>query len=459
MFFRFPSIMSRIAFLHIVAVVIIAIVMPIGLYALLNVAASNLHHRVMRQHAEAIAENLKSHEDGSWSLPLPIGLRDFYSEAYGRYVYSVVDEGGRVLVASRKELSPIFSEDKLLSHVEDYELRRGGRLISGSSIPKDIAGKKIWIQVAEDFSHRDALIDDILADFFRRVGWIVIPLLLLLLVADLVIFRRALRPLREASLQAQQIGPTRTDIRLPTKEMPNEIVPLVQAVNQAFARLEHGFRIQRDFTADAAHELRTPLAVLRTRVDTGVDPAIRKELQKDIETMSRMVSQLLDIAELDASVVEQSEKADLRAVCSDVAEAMAPLALAQQKNISLKVPDTALWVQGNAEMLKRAVRNLVENAIRHTPDGTEVEIVLDQSGMVSVLDQGEGIPASERELIFQRFWRRDHRQAGSSGLGLSIVQRIVEAHRGTIAVKSRPTGGTDFSLQFAVAEGGQETRA
>jgi signal transduction histidine kinase len=275
-----------------------------------------------------------------------------------------------------------------------------------------------------------------------------------LLAADLVIFRRALRPLREASLQAQQIGPTRIDVRLPTREMPNEIVPLVQAVNQALDRLERGFRMQREFTADAAHELRTPLAVLRTRVDTGVDPAIRNELQKDIESMSRMLSQLLDIAELDASVVDQSEKADLRAVCADVAEAMAPLALAQDKSIALSTPDASVWIRGNSEMLKRAVRNLVENAIRHTPVGTEVEIVLDGEGTVSVLDRGEGIPASDRELIFQRFWRRDHRRRGSAGLGLSIVQRIVDAHHGRIVVKSRPAGGAEFSLRFAVIEAG-----
>jgi signal transduction histidine kinase len=454
MLFRFPSIMWRVAFLHVVALVVIAIVMPIGLYALLNMAASNLHLSAMRDHADAIAENLKPSADGGWSLHLPVGLQDLYSEAYGRYVYAVVDGSGKALFASRKELSPIFSKDRHLPDVATYELRRGGRLISGSSNPREIDGRKVWIQVAEDLSHRDFLVDDIIAHFFRRVGWIVVPILMALLAADLVIFRRALRPLREASLQAQQIGPTRIDVRLPTREMPNEIVPLVQAVNQAFDRLEQGFRMQREFTADAAHELRTPLAVLRTRVDTGVDPAIRNELQKDIESMSRMLSQLLDIAELDASVVDQSEKADLRAVCADVAEAMAPLALAQDKSIALSTPDASVWIRGNSEMLKRAVRNLVENAIRHTPVGTEVEIVLDGEGTISVLDRGEGIPVSDRELIFQRFWRRDHRRRGSAGLGLSIVQRIVDAHHGRIVVKSRPAGGAEFSLRFAVIEAG-----
>jgi signal transduction histidine kinase len=99
-------------------------------------------------------------------------------------------------------------------------------------------------------------------------------------------------------------------------------------------------------------------------------------------------------------------------------------------------------------MLKRAVRNLAENALRHTPVGTEVEIVLDENANVSVLDQGEGISDSERELIFQRFWRRNHHSSGSAGLGLSIVKRIMETHAGTIELKQRPGGGAEFILHF-----------
>jgi len=448
MVLRFSSIMSRIAFLHFFALVIIAIAMPIGLYVLLKIAASNLQFRVMGEHAEAIAEQLRADEKGNWSLSLAPRLQNLYSEAYGRYVYAVIDENRNTLFASRKNLAPIFRKDELLPKVANYEVRRGGRVISGSSIPKEVDGRKVWIQVAEDFSHRDVLIDDIVGDFFHRVGWIVVPMLLLLLAADLVIFRRALRPLREASVRAQEISPARTDVRLSSAGMPSEIVPLVQAVNQALDRLEQGFHIQREFTADAAHELRTPLAVLRARVDTEVDPSIKPKLQRDIDGMGRIVSQLLDMAELDASTINRAEKADLRVVCADVAEALAPLALAQQKRVAFKAPEESVWINGNAEMLKRAVRNLAENALRHTPVGTEVEIVLDENANVSVLDQGEGISDSERELIFQRFWRRDHRSPGSAGLGLSIVKRIMDAHAGIIELRQRSGGGAEFILRF-----------
>src|SRR5262249_44046800 len=110
-----------------------------------------------------------------------------------------------------------------------------------------------------------------------------------------------------------------------------------------------------------------------------------------------------------------------------------------------------VWINGNAEMLSRAIRNLVENAINHSPPGTTVEIVVDDDGMVHVLDEGPGIKDDDRELIFRRFWRRDRRRARPAGLGLSIVQRIAEAHAAAVEVGNRPTGGANFSLRFGRA--------
>src|SRR5262245_914768 len=247
---------------------------------------------------------------------------------------------------------------------------------------------------------------------------------------------------------AQKISPHRMDVRLSPQDIPKEILPLVQAVNQALDRLEAGFRAQREFTADAAHELRTPLTILRSRIDTLTDRSMSKALHKDIEGMARIVNQLLDIAELESLSIDPVEKADLQAISAEVAEFAAPLALAHGKNIALSGSEAPVWVSGNAEMLARAIRNRVENAINHSPAGTTVEIVVEDSGMVRVLDEGPGIKEEERELMFQRFWRRDRRRTGGAGLGLSIVQRIAEAHAATISVENRPTGGATFSLGF-----------
>ena len=443
------SIFSRIIFLHVIAVVVTAIFMPLVLYWFVRSAANDLHDQAMREQADLVARHLTLGADGSWGLDLPLALQDLYSQAYGRYAYAVIDDGGGVLFSSLKDQTPLFVRDPRSPDRAFLTMRHGEDAMSGVSVEKDISGRKVWVQVGEDFAHRDAIIDDVVGEFFRRVGWITLPILLFLLGVDIAIFRRALRPLVSASEMAKQINPKRTDVRLSAESIPTEILPLVKAVNQALDRLEAGFRVQREFTADAAHELRTPLTILRSRIDTLADRKVSQALHQDIEGMARIVSQLLDIAELDTLAIDPQEKADLRAVSAEVAEFAAPLALAQGKDIALSGTEASVWVHGNAEMLSRAIRNLIENAINHSPAGATVEIVVEAKGVVRVLDAGPGIKDEERELIFQRFWRRDRRRAGSAGLGLSIVQRIADAHAAVLNVENRPTGGAEFSLSFS----------
>jgi signal transduction histidine kinase len=165
-----------------------------------------------------------------------------------------------------------------------------------------------------------------------------------------------------------------------------------------------------------------------------------------------MVSQLLEMAELEDFVVDPGETADLRSVAADVAAFIAPLAVAQGKTIALGGAEKPVWIAGNPETVFRAIRNLAENALSHTPAGTAVEIEVSTDGVVRVLDAGPGVPMGEREHIFRRFWRRDRRRPGSAGLGLSIVQRILEAHAATIAVENRASGGAVFSLSFRLIE-------
>ena len=445
---QFKSIISRIVFLHVVAVVITSILMSLALSWLLSYATDNIHNKAMQEQAVAVGEHLSVGADGRLELKLPSDLLGLYSQAYGRYSYAVIDADGTVLFSSLKEHAPLFPADNRSSALEFLQQRRGDATVSGASVRKTIGNRTVWIQAGEDLANRDVLIDDIVADFYKNVGWITLPILLVLLIADIAIFRRALRPLREASEIAADIGPRRPGVRLPTDEIPQEVQPLVSAVNQGLDRLEEGFRIQRDFTADAAHELRTPLSILRTRIDFLEDQEMRKALRQNVEGMAHIVSQLLDIAELDAFVVDPQEKADLKSVASEVAEFVAPLALAQGKDVALSGASEPVWVRGNPEMLSRAIRNLAENAINHTAVGSTVEFVVEADGTVSVLDQGPGISEHERKLIFRRFWRRDRRKAGSTGLGLSIVQRIAELHSATVTVENRQPRGARFSVRF-----------
>jgi signal transduction histidine kinase len=444
------SIVSRIVYLHVATIFVASIFMPLVLYGMLNHAAEDLHHRALSSQADEIAQYLHLQSDGSLALDLPPAVRDLYAENYGRYEFSVLDATGRVVVSSQADPAAAAGRATATTPAEPhfFEYLRGQKLLYGAEMPEMVAGQRVWVQVSEDLQHRDVLIDDIVTNFLVDVGWVPVPILVLLLIIDIAIFWRALRPVVQASDLAANIGPARTDVRLPISGMPREIVPLVLAVNAAFDRLEQGIRAQRDFAADAAHELRTPLTILRTQIDTLGDDAITRALRSDIAGMSRIINQLLEIAELETLVVAPEQRTELRSVCIEVAGFLAPLAIAQGKQVAVIGTDAEIWVRGDVETLYQALRNLAENAIAHTAPGSTVELLPALPGSVEVLDRGPGVPVATREHIFRRFWRVDRRRVGGGGLGLAIVARIVEAHGGAITVEDRAGGGAVFTLRL-----------
>jgi len=291
---KFRSVVSRIIALHLLAIVVASICMPLALYMMLNYAAQELHHRALRERADEILRYLAREPDGTPQLSLPAVLAQFYSEAYGRAAFAVLDLGGHVLFSSAAGGGAIIRPRPQATPIEYFAVHRGGTNLVGVTITADIGGQRVLLQVSEDLEHRDVLIDDIVADFFTRVGWITAPILLLLLVIDVMIFRRELKPIVAASALAERIGPARTELRLPEEGMPQEVVPLVHAVNQALDRLEEGFRGQREFTADAAHELRTPLSQRKTVAVTGADHPVR--VCGNADTLGRAIRNLVENA-------------------------------------------------------------------------------------------------------------------------------------------------------------------
>ncbi|RAI41567.1 hypothetical protein CH341_21395 [Rhodoplanes roseus] len=435
--------------MHVVAVGTIALFVPLSLYLLLVAETSSLHREAMREQADRIASHLVT-TGGRWRLDLPKDMRDLYSEALGRYIYAVVGDDGTVLFSSRYAAQAIFPDAPFTSKPEFLQAEPPHSNISGTRIPRTEGDHTVYIEVAENLSHRDVLIDDIVSNFIPRVAWITLPILLLLLGVETHVVRRVFRPVQEASERARQISPRRTDIRLSLQDIPSEIAPLVVAVNEALDRLEQGFRVQREFTADAAHELRTPITILRTRIDTLVDDRVAEPLRRDLETMTRVVTQLLEMAEVENMALGDSERADLLAVAADVIAFLVPLAIAEGRSIALSGVEEPVWVAGHAEVIGRAFRNLIENAIRHTPAGTVVEVIVEADGTVHVCDEGPGIADAEREFLFRRFWRRDRKRSGGAGLGLSIVRRIMELSGGSVTVANRTDGGACFTLRFRV---------
>jgi signal transduction histidine kinase len=296
-------------------------------------------------------------------------------------------------------------------------------------------------------------IEWLLEEFVEHFGWIWLPFALVLILVNLVIIHRGLRPLRRASARAAAIGPDSVSERLPEQGMPREVLPLVRAVNQALDRLEAGYEAQRGFIADAAHELRTPLAVLDAHLALIGTPGA--PIREDVAGMVRLVDQLLDLARLDALRIAPDDMVDLARLAVEVSAHLAPLALGQGRLIEVVGDDRPLPVRGAHDPLFRALRNLVENAVCHAPAGSTVSVELAVSAtgepVLRVIDRGPGIPPDMHAHVFERFWQGGRDRADGSkgaGLGLSIVARTMAAHGGSVSVEDTPGGGASFTLHF-----------
>ncbi|HWF65382.1 MAG TPA: ATP-binding protein, partial [Rhizomicrobium sp.] len=260
--------------------------------------------------------------------------------------------------------------------------------------------------------------------------------------------RTGLRRVAAISRRAAQIDPRSTDVRLPVEGLPSELRPLVQAVNSAFDRLQEGFAVQRRFTANAAHELRTPLTMLTAGLDElQANEAVGK-LRADVMRMNRLVNQLLQVARLDAVPLDVNAQVDLARVAAQVVEYLAPWAIALHRTVGLDAHEGPILVSGNAEEISNAIRNLVENAVWHSPQGTEVMVSVSADRAVTVIDRGPGVPVEDRSRIFSRFWRGKAVAVPGAGLGLSIVAEIMRLHGGAVEVGDVPGGGAFFKLSF-----------
>jgi two-component system, OmpR family, sensor histidine kinase TctE len=271
-----------------------------------------------------------------------------------------------------------------------------------------------------------------------------------------LIGRWSLRPLARASREAAAIGPANPSGRVSVEALPREVRPLVDAVNGALERLDRAYAAQRRLTADAAHELRTPLAVLglrlqRAKLDAAVDwPAV----ERDLAQMSRLVGQLLDLARLeDPARLEDRAglgPVNLARVAREAAATVLPLAEGKGRPLEVEAVD-AVSLLGRPEELRGAVRNLLENALVHGEGAVRVSVREEPGGdtgrrvVVEVADQGPGIAEGLREEVFERFHKAAPSEAGA-GLGLAIVRQVAHAHGGEARVRPGPGCRVEISL-------------
>jgi two-component system OmpR family sensor kinase len=304
----------------------------------------------------------------------------------------------------------------------------------------------IAVQVAQPMGVREELA--------ARAAWrTILPFVLLLpLLAVLVWFAvtRGLQPLRTVAAAVKARSPASLD-RLPDENVPDELKPLVRALNDLLPRLSQAFEMQRSFVADAAHELRTPLTALRLQLQLAAraqDDAERTEafaaLRHGLDRATHMVEQLLTLAREEPSNVRRdTADVDLTVLASEVIGAHAPFAEARRIDLGLARHEPDMVVRGEAEPLRTLLSNLVDNALRYTPPGGRVDVSVyrsDEGAVAEIVDTGPGIPPEEYTRVFDRFYRRGGSDAPGSGLGLAIVKSIADRHRARVALDEGPGG-------------------
>jgi signal transduction histidine kinase len=258
------------------------------------------------------------------------------------------------------------------------------------------------------------------------------------------------RPLRRLESAAAAVGEGDLAARAPFDEGPPEVRSLAAVFNATVAKLEQSLRSQREFVADASHQLRTPLTALRLRLENperDVSPTVAGELDAavgEVDRLAALVDDLLGLARADAQVERQSEAVDARTLASERVKAWSALAGEHRVALELRTNGGGI-VQSSPERLRHVLDNLIENAIEASPEGGTVSVTVSHDEL-RIADDGPGLDAAERERAFDRFWRG--RVGEGSGLGLAIVKRLVELDGGTVTLEPRTVGGLEAIVRL-----------
>ncbi|TPK92727.1 MULTISPECIES: HAMP domain-containing sensor histidine kinase [unclassified Mesorhizobium] len=338
----------------------------------------------------------------------------------------------------------------LLDNISDARID----LAIGEAAPP--GGKIRWadtaagsVQIMSDTKGKLALLR-VLGQAPNLFLWGILPLAGLMALATLFatpwVVRGALSGLGRAAKAAGQIDIDKRGVQLPLDGVPKEVAPLVDAVNAALSRLDAGYARHKRFLTDAAHELRTPVAILNTRLATLPATPERARLLQDAARLSTLADQLLDLQRLDRQS-EHFGPVDLVTLARNVVVDLAPMAFAAGYEMSFEPAKDKLIVRGDRTAIERAVTNLIQNAIDHGGKAGRIAISVSPPAVIEVLDEGDGIPASERERIFEPFYRL-HPQDHGAGLGLNLVRDLMQLHGGKVEVLDSEAGGACFRMIF-----------
>jgi two-component system, OmpR family, sensor histidine kinase TctE len=420
-------------------------------------AISNIpYDRALADSVNALSRHVTFASNKS-TIALPAVASSFLrTDELDTIYFQVRGTRGEVLAGDR-ELAEIFPEDGQSQHIVYYrdDQWHGDpvRVAYMFMFEPEASHRRVLVQVGETLNKRQKLASEIIA------GIIVPQFFLFPVVAILAWFglQRGTQPLER--LRGRLLDRRPGDLSpIDVREVPEEVAPLIEAFNGVMERLATSMRAQERFIADAAHQMRTPLAGLRTQLEFALrqkDPvdvhASLERIRSGVERATRMISQLLSLARSQSEAPPKFEPVDMNALAREVMQEWVEPALAKRIDLGFEGSVEPAVVEGSRLLLHELLNNLVDNAVRYTPPGGKVTARVTAKDFVNVEieDNGVGIGEADRELIFERFYRVTGNEATGTGLGLPIVRSIATQHRASVQVRPNPhERGSVFTVIF-----------
>jgi len=374
--------------------------------------------------------------------------------------YQVLGFDGKIVAGDPEIPLTDVPESGEFSEVQyrDEEINGDDVRVAYGFFPVASSSKFVLIQVAETRSKRQGLASSMVSGVIVP-QFVIVPMAVLLVYLGLA---RGITPLQRLQQDLRQRRPS--DLSpVNTEGIPEEIRPLIESMNGVMRRLDDNLYAQRRFIADAAHQLKTPLTGLRTQTEIALretDPAALHRILSNVavgaERLSHLTQQLLSLARAEATTEQAGQfvSLDVREVARAVAEELADRALAKGIDFGYEESEQAIPLVGSQFLLREALMNLLDNALKYTPGGGQVtlRVMLQDGAVLQVEDSGPGVPPDEQEKVFDRFYRGVLTEAEGSGLGLAIVREIIELHGGKVSLGTPVTHpGTLVTMTLPLA--------
>ncbi|MBZ5759420.1 MULTISPECIES: sensor histidine kinase [Rhizobium] len=429
MSYRKLSLFSRLV-LSMSLVATLAVFASIGfLYIRFASANNRFREETLLTFARGMAKELPLQQGGFKFVVNRLG------ELHGQY--AVLSGANELLSASDGVSGPLVPADDVDQRYFSLPAHDGIPRLFGLSLRLADKGLARYVQVAFPSSH--LVFDSVLEEFVGDIAWIWLPFVVAILVTNIVVAKLALRPLTRAAREAEGISPASISVRLTEGDMPPDVLAIVKAVNNALGRLQGGYLALERFSGNIAHELRTPMTIIKAQLSAS-DGAFSRDLERDFDALERIVTQLVDRVRLGGLHFETDDCVDLCEIVRRVGAFLAPIIIQKGRSIEIITPDHPVLISGANDFIFRALRNLIENAVEHSPVAGTVTITVSNEREISVTDEGTGFPPIKLDPVARRTQQSVSDRSDGLGLGLSIVDETMMAHGGLL-ILSNPTGG------------------